>query len=344
VALRKEWLAICLLAMCIQQGTRIFFMNQKRPNTSQYQQVPQPQFQQQFQQQYQDAAYDQQPYQPYPQQPQQAPPQQQYQPPQYQQQQFQYQQQPYQPPQQNPNAFATQDYFKEFQTSATGQIGMQLGSQAFSQAQAQIQSNVGRYFDIHQWRYYFNVSNSYVFSKLRLILFPFLHKSWSRTFEHGEDSVSYAPPRSDLNAPDLYIPVMSFVTYIILVGISTGLNAKTSEKITYHGFTRFTPDVLGLTASTGFFIIVFEVLFIKVGCYFLNISSPVPFLELFSYTGYKYVIINAIITTKLLNFGIMTVVLFAYLCFAFGFFTVPLVDVVAVVTWPSVAGSRWCYQ
>jgi hypothetical protein len=315
----------------------------KRPNTSQYQQVPQPQFQQQFQQQYQDVAYEQQQYQ----QPYQAP----YQPPQQQQPiQQQYQQHqpsyqaPYQPPQQNPNAFPTQDYFKEFQSSATGQIGMQLGSQAFSQAQQQIQSNVGRYFDIHQWRYYFNVSNSYVFSKLRLILFPFLHKSWSRTFEHGEDSVSYAPPRSDLNAPDLYIPVMSFVTYIILVGISTGLNAKTSEKITYSWFTRFTPDVLGLTASTGFFIIVFEVLFIKVGCYFLNISSPVPFLELFAYTGYKYVIINAIITTKLLNFGMMTLVLFAYLCFAFGFFTVCVIHVVAIITWPRIARNQWRYE
>jgi hypothetical protein len=76
---------------------------------------------------------------------------------------------------------------------------------------------------------------------------------------------------------------MSFVTYIILVGFTTGLNAKAGAPQT------FSPDVLGLTASTGFFMICFEVMIIKMGCYFLNISSEVPFLELFSYTGYKFV-------------------------------------------------------
>lgn len=36
---------------------------------------------------------------------------------------------------------------------------------------------------------------------------------------------AYAPPRSDLNAPDLYIPVMSFITYVIITGIMSGLDS-----------------------------------------------------------------------------------------------------------------------
>ncbi len=37
---------------------------------------------------------------------------------------------------------------------------------------------------------------------------------------------AFAPPRADLNAPDLYIPLMSFVTYIILVAIATGIDTS----------------------------------------------------------------------------------------------------------------------
>ncbi len=89
---------------------------------------------------------------------------------------------------------------------------------------------------------------------------------------------------------------------------------------------RFTPDVLGLTASTGFFLILFEVLFIKLGCYFLNISTPVPMLELFSYTGYKFVPVNLVVTLKMFHLGMVSIAVFAYLMFAFGFFTVFLIN------------------
>ena len=30
------------------------------------------------------------------------------------------------------------------------------------------------------------------------------------------------PPKLDVNAPDLYIPIMSFVTYILMLGICLG--------------------------------------------------------------------------------------------------------------------------
>lgn len=34
--------------------------------------------------------------------------------------------------------------------------------------------------------------------------------------------VVFLPPKDDINAPDLYIPVMSFVTYIITVSFMLG--------------------------------------------------------------------------------------------------------------------------
>jgi len=32
----------------------------------------------------------------------------------------------------------------------------------------------------------------------------------------------FLPPRDDLNAPDLYIPVMAFITFILLFAIQKG--------------------------------------------------------------------------------------------------------------------------
>lgn len=88
-------------------------------------------------------------------------------------------------------------------------------------------------FQVKQWSRYlsgpslklsFNVSNSYVVHKLRLVLFPWRHKPWSRTHRHTSASAVYggamvdtapkssegfSPPREDVNCPDLYIPSTS---------------------------------------------------------------------------------------------------------------------------------------
>jgi hypothetical protein len=36
----------------------------------------------------------------------------------------------------------------------------------------------------------------------------------------------YKPPRDDINSPDLYIPVMALVTYVLLTGIVAGTEHK----------------------------------------------------------------------------------------------------------------------
>jgi hypothetical protein len=104
-----------------------------------------------------------------------------------------------------------------------------------------------------------------------------------RTYETGENQSDngFSPPRFDLNSPDLYIPTMSFLTYAILVGFNSGLDMAANE--------GFKPEVLGLTASTAFFVLLIEVMLIKAGCYFLSVQSSVPFLDLIAYCGYKFI-------------------------------------------------------
>jgi hypothetical protein len=54
---------------------------------------------------------------------------------------------------------------------------------------------------------HFNVNNSYVIRKLRIVLFPWIHKQWGRKSHRTDAGVTeYQPPRDDVNSPDLYIP------------------------------------------------------------------------------------------------------------------------------------------
>jgi hypothetical protein len=72
-----------------------------------------------------------------------------------------------------------------------------------------------------QLRYYFDVNNAYVTQKLKVLALPFRHKGWERTV--GAQG-RLQPPALDVNAPDLYLPSMAYITYILVVGFVMGAN------------------------------------------------------------------------------------------------------------------------
>jgi len=159
----------------------------------------------------------------------------------------------------------------------------QMGSLQFS-----------RYVNVSALKHYFNVSNSYVVNKLFLVLFPWRHKPWSRKQSVGPSGQEgwFLPPREDLNSPDMYIPVMAFVTYILLSTLLAGLRGA------------FQPELLGYTATTAFAIVIFEILGLKLGCYLLSISNESQLLDLVAYSGYKFVgIIVTLVVSEIINGG-----------------------------------------
>jgi protein transport protein YIF1 len=89
-------------------------------------------------------------------------------------------------------------------------------------------------------------------------------------------SRKWAAPRQDYNAPDLYIPLMAFMTYVLLSGLGKGL-----------GSTGFTPDVIIQAIWRCLLLHLIETGLIKFGVNLMSV--PIPFLDVFSYTGYKYV-------------------------------------------------------
>lgn len=84
-------------------------------------------------------------------------------------------------------------------------------------------------------------------------------------------------PRYELNAPDLYIPAMAFVTYVLVGGVSLGLQE------------RFSPELLGIQASTALVWAILEVLVIWVTLYVMNIQTKLSTFDIVAFSFYKYV-------------------------------------------------------
>ncbi|KAL8969223.1 MAG: hypothetical protein Q9197_004456 [Variospora fuerteventurae] len=90
----------------------------------------------------------------------------------------------------------------------------------------------------------------------------------------------------------MYIPVMAFVTYILLSTLLAGLRGQ------------FHPEVMGLTATTAFVVVLLEILGLKFGTYVLSISNDSQLLDLVAYSGYKFVgVIVTLVVSETLNRG-----------------------------------------
>ncbi|KAK0109962.1 hypothetical protein ONS95_002629 [Cadophora gregata] len=200
---------------------------------------------------------------------------------------------PYQPqaPQGAANAFGA---YGNFMSDPTAQMGFQVGQTALKHGTEYVEQNINRYVNFSALKHYFNVSNGYVVNKLFLVLFPWRHKPWSRKQTLGPNGQEgwFMPPRDDLNSPDMYIPVMALVTYILLYSMIAGLRGA------------FEPELLGYTATWSFFIVGVEIILLKLGAYLLSIASDSQLLDLVAYSGYKFVgAIVTIVISEIFNGG-----------------------------------------
>ncbi|GBC08728.1 hypothetical protein RclHR1_08340014 [Rhizophagus clarus] len=215
-------------------------------------------------------------------------------------------------PHQHPHQQHIQQVSTDFMwNDATTQMGMQFGRSAMVAGSEYVEKNINRYVNYPALKYYFKVNNSYVANKIKLLLFPWRHRPWSRLVKRSEQNgqmEGYKPPRDDINSPDLYIPVMALVTYVLLTGIVAGTEHK------------FHPEVLGVNATTAFFLMILELAFIKGGCYLLNITTETSILDILAYSGYKFIgVIITLLVGLIAPFWIV-IAAFIYTVAANGFF------------------------
>jgi len=152
-------------------------------------------------------------------------------------------------------------------------MAMNYGADIMEKKKKEVEGMMEKYVSIGQLKYYFAVDNSYVTRKLALLLFPFTQADWSIRYNHDEP----VQPRFELNAADLYIPSMAFVTYILVVGYMLGLQE------------RFSPEVLAATASSALTALLLEILLIYLTTTIMAISTTLAKWDTLAFCMYKYV-------------------------------------------------------
>ncbi|XP_035647569.1 protein YIF1B-like isoform X1 [Oncorhynchus keta] len=152
-------------------------------------------------------------------------------------------------------------------------LAMAYGSSLASQGKDLVDKNLDRFLPISKLKYYFAVDTVYVGKKLGLLVFPYMHQNWEVSYQQDTP----VAPRFDINAPDLYIPAMGFITYILVSGLALGTQ------------NRFTPEILGMQASSALVWLIMEVLAVLLSLYLVTVNTDLTTIDLVAFSGYKYV-------------------------------------------------------
>lgn len=163
-------------------------------------------------------------------------------------------------------------------------MAMQYGQTLAGQGKEIVNEKFEKYIAVSRLKYYFAVDTAYVAKKLILLFFPFTHKDWSVRYNQDEP----VAPRFDVNAPDLYIPSMAFVTYVLIAGYLLGLQEK------------FSPEQLGKQASSALGWVGLEITLVLLTHYVLSIAaSSLKFLDMVAFCSYKFVCMIAALLCSL---------------------------------------------
>ncbi|XP_017294588.1 protein YIF1B isoform X1 [Kryptolebias marmoratus] len=162
---------------------------------------------------------------------------------------------------------------QSFLSDPMSNLAMAYGSSLASQGREMVDKNLDRFIPISKLKYYFAVDTMYVGKKLGLLVFPYMHKNWEVSYQQDTP----VAPRFDVNAPDLYIPTMGFITYILVAGLALGTQ------------NRFSPELLGVQASSALVWLIMEVLAVLLSLYLVTVNTDLTTIDLLAFSGYKYV-------------------------------------------------------
>ncbi|XP_059574301.1 protein YIF1B isoform X2 [Alligator mississippiensis] len=153
-------------------------------------------------------------------------------------------------------------------------LAMAYGSSLASHGRHIVDKNIDRFIPVSKLKYYFAVDTVYVGRKLGLLVFPFAHQDWQVRYQQDTPIA----PRCDVNAPDLYIPAMAFITYVLIAGLALGTQ------------NRFSPDILALQASSALAWLIVEVLVILLSLYLMTVNTDLTTIDLVAFSGYNMIV------------------------------------------------------
>ncbi|KAJ4896192.1 Integral membrane HRF1 family protein [Raphanus sativus] len=153
---------------------------------------------------------------------------------------------------------------------------------------------------------------------------------WTRISEPVVGRLSYKPPIYDINAPDLYIPLMAFGTYLFLLVShwdSTG--------------SKFSPEALNWLFVKGMVGWFLQVMLLKITLLSLG-SSESPLLDIVAYAGYAFAGLCLAVLGKII-WGYSYYVLIPWTCLCTGVFLVKTMKRVLFAEARSYDSSRHHY-
>ena len=103
---------------------------------------------------------------------------------------------------------------------------------------------------------------------------------------------------------------MAYISYVVLAGLMLGMQ------------NRFTPEQLGIQASSALAYSIFELIIYLITLYIANIPTNLKTLDLVAFAGYKFVIIVACISVSLLFYSSGYYIALIYCSLSLGFFLV----------------------
>ncbi|XP_063713539.1 protein YIF1B-B-like [Symsagittifera roscoffensis] len=210
----------------------------------------------------------------------------------------------------NPNGGPNQQFMNPvdlMNNPAVAQFAMQYGHNLADSGRAVLNERVERFLSITKLKHYFAVDTNYVVKKLKILTFPFLHQDWQVTFNQ-DDPVA---PQFDVNVPDLYIPSMAFVTYILLAGVCLGIK------------NTFTPEDLGILGSSAMAWYMLELFLIYALTFVLNISTSFrSFIDVLSFCGYKFYAMLILLLASMVGGSMAYYIAWAYTSVASVYFLI----------------------
>ena len=138
------------------------------------------------------------------------------------------------------------------------------------------------YFSLEGLKPYFDVDNKYVLYKFRYLFIPFLKEKQINSSEEIQN-------KYNIEYFDLYLPLMSFITYVLVVSFISAI--KNPEV--------FNPQTLGKISSKDFSLYIMNAMAIKL-LMFIFLKNSLSFMDICSLVGYKF--IHMIIFKILSNF------------------------------------------
>ena len=148
------------------------------------------------------------------------------------------------------------------------------------------------YFSLEGLKPYFDVDNKYVLYKFRYLFIPFLKEKQINSSEEIQN-------KYNIEYFDLYLPLMSFITYVLVVSFISAI--KNPEV--------FNPQTLGKILSKDFSLYVMNAMAVKL-LMFIFLKNSLSFMDICSLVGYKFIhmiifkILSNFIESKSINYFI----------------------------------------